>query len=38
MENESSKVEKHMPIVWWAMRIAEMITCAHIIAGVWRHW
>jgi hypothetical protein len=38
MENQSSKVEKHTPYVWWGMRIMEMITCIHIIAGVWRHW
>jgi hypothetical protein len=38
MEEESKKQESHSPLVWWAMRIVEMITCVHIIAGVWRHW
>jgi hypothetical protein len=38
MEEESKKQESHSPHVWWIMRIVEMVTCAHIIAGVWRHW
>lgn len=24
--------------VWWILRAIEMITCAHIVAGIWRHW
>lgn len=24
--------------VWWTLRAIEMITCAHIVAGIWRHW
>lgn len=38
MEEESKKQESYSPLVWWTMRIVEMITCVHIIAGVWRHW
>ena len=25
-------------ILYWIMRIVEMVTCIHIIAGVWRNW
>jgi hypothetical protein len=25
-------------ILYWIMRFVEMITCFHIIAGIWRHW
>lgn len=38
MQQESDNVETHSPKIWWVMRIVEMITCLHIIAGVWRHW
>ena len=38
MEDVTAKQESHKPYVWWFMRIVEMITYAHIIAGVWRHW
>ena len=30
--------EKHSKLIWWIMRTIEMITCIHIIAGIWRHW
>lgn len=38
VEKTASKIEQHSPFIWWTMRIVEMITCVHIIAGVWRHW
>jgi hypothetical protein len=38
MARQVNKQETHTSYVWWAMRIMEMITCAHIIASVWRHW
>jgi hypothetical protein len=38
MDKKHSKEESHSAYVWWTMRIVEMITCGHIIAGVWRHW
>ena len=25
-------------VIYWAMRVVEMITCIHIIANTWRHW
>ena len=25
-------------ILYWIMRFVEMITCIHIMAGIWRHW
>lgn len=37
-EDDKDKQETHTRVVWWVMRIVEMITCMHIIAGVWRHW
>ena len=24
--------------IYWIMRVVEMVTCFHIIAGIWRHW
>ena len=38
MVDSKPKVEKHTHRIWWVMRIIEMITCMHIIAGIWRHW
>jgi hypothetical protein len=37
-EDEKVKQETHTRLIWWVMRAVEMVTCAHIIAGVWRHW
>lgn len=40
MTNRGSKGQRmimnHKVVI--AMRVVEMITCLHIIAGVWRHW
>jgi len=33
-----TKVEKHTPVIWWVMRIVEMITCIFMIAGVIHNW